>query len=367
MPLLREPGAPAPYQQIRDIMRKEILDKMAVGDRLPPERELAERFGANRATVSRALASLVSEGLLVRRVARGTFVAGGTGLSQTRTRTVGLVVPEIEGPFPTGVIRSAARELRSHGYKPVLFDSDNSVATESGELERLMEEGLEGALVMPVTRRENVPVFERLVRLGYPLVFLDHKPLNFEVDFCASDHFWGAYEATRLLIERGHTRIAHFTYFGPRMHTSIDDRRRGYEQALTDHGIEVDHELICPPVFLSDDHCAYKHILSYMRQGDRPVTAIFALNDSFALCTLSACRELGLKVPDDIELAAFFDGGLHPVTNIPPLIKVVQRQTEIGKLGARLVASRIERTGLKDPQMIVIRPDIVNELNGPGS
>jgi len=365
MSLVRQPGAPAPYQQIREILRKEILDKMSVGDRIPPERELAERFSANRATVSRALASLVSEGLLVRRAARGTFVAGGRSTTHARTRTVGMVVPEIEGPFPTGVVRSAARELRNHGYKPVLFDSDNSAATEVGELERLMEEGLEGALVIPVALRDNLPVFDRLVRLGYPLVFLDHKPVDIEADYVASDHFWGAYEATRLLIERGHKRIAHFTYVEPGLHTSIQDRRRGYEQALVDHGIDVDPELITPPIIFSKHRYEYKHVLFYLRQLKQPITAVFALNDFFAISTITAARELGLRIPEDLELAAYFDGGFPTVANMPPILKVVQKQTEIGRAGVNLVISRIEKTGPEGPQTITIRPDIVDELSAP--
>ena len=365
MPLVRQPGAPAPYQQIREILRKEILDTMAVGDRIPPERELADRFSANRATVSRALASLVSEGLLVRRAARGTFVASGRGAAHTRTRTVGMVVPEIEGPFPTGVVRSAARELRNHGYKPVLFDSDNSVVTELGELEHLMEEGLEGAMVIPVALRDNLPVFDRLVRLGYPLVFLDHKPLDFDADYVASDHFWGAYEATRLLIERGHKRIAHFTYMEPGLHTSIQDRRHGYEQALVDHGIDVDMELVAPPIIFSKHRYEYKHVLSYLRQLKAPVTAVFALNDFFAISTITAARDLGLRIPDDLEVAAYYDGGFSTVANMPPIIKIVQKQTEIGRLGVNLVISRIEKTGPEGSQTITIRPDIVDELARP--
>jgi DNA-binding LacI/PurR family transcriptional regulator len=367
MPLLRQPGALAPYQQIREILRKEILDRMAVGDRIPPERDLAERFSANRATVSRAIASLVSEGLLVRHVPRGTFVAGDWNLSPTRTRAVAMVVPEIEGPFPAGVVRSAAREFRKQGYNPFLFDSDNSVATETGELERLMQEGLEGALVIPVAPRDNLPVFERLVRLGYPLVFLDHKPLDFDADYVASDYFWGAYEATRILIERGHSRIAHFTYVGPGLHTSVLDRRHGYEKALADHGIDVDPDLVLAPIIRTHvgSPYEYRHVLYYLRRQDDPVTAVFALNDLFAISTILAARELGLRIPDEVELAAYFDGGVSAIADMPPIIMVVQKQNEIGRAAANLVISRIERTGPDTPQTIKTKPDVVYGLPQP--
>lgn len=362
MPLVREPGAPAPYQQIKDILRKEILDSMTVGDRLPPERDLAQRFLANRATVSRALALLASEGLVVRRAAKGTFVASGAALARARTRTVGMIVPEIKGPFPADVVRAAAREFRNHGYKPVLFDSDNSAATEVGELERLIEEGLEGALVIPVAQRDNLPAFDRLVRLGYPLVFMDHMPLELEVDCVATDHFAGAYEATRILIERGHRRIAHFTYMGSRMHTSIRDRRLGYEQALADHGIEVDRDLIVPPVIYGEHDHVYRHVMAYLRRGEKPITAAFVLNDYFIVSVITAFMELGLNVPEDIELAGFYDGGFGLPMAMPPLIKVIQRQADIGRLAVNLVIGRIEGTGPKGLQNITVMPDIVNEL-----
>jgi len=275
-----------------------------------------------------------------------------------------MIVPDIEGPFPAGVIRSAVRELRRHNYKPVLFDSDDSAVTEAREVERLTEEGLDGALVIPTGLPENRSVYSQLVRLGYPLVFLDHRPLDVEADYVGTDHFWGAYEATRILIERGHRRIAHFTYMSSRIQSSIQDRRLGYEQALMDNGIEVDPELICPPLVYADKGFVYKHVLFYLRRLPEPVTAVFCLNDGFALASVSAARELGISMPEELEIASYFDGGFEPLMQMPPIIKVIQHQSEIGKAGADLVMSRIEGRGPEGPQNISIRPDIVNELAG---
>lgn len=362
MQLVRESGAPAPHEQIREILRREILHKMAVDDRLPPERDLAERFGVNRATVRRALECLINEGLIERSSTRGTFVAGGDALTRSGTRAVGMVAPEMKGTFPTHLVRTAASELRNRGYKPVLFDSDNCVATEVRKLERMVEEGWQGTLVIPAAHRDNLPVLNRLAKLGYPLVVVDHIPLGLEVDYVASDHFLGAYEATTILIERGHTRIAHFAHVGTRVHTSIRDRRLGYEQALADHGIELDPELIVPPVSYGAGDFVYKHVMAYLRAGKQPVTAVFALNDYFVHASVAACRDLGLGVPDDLEIAGVYDGGLDAPFPMPPLIRVVQRQAEIGRLAVELMISRIEGTGPDGPQTVAVTPEIINEL-----
>lgn len=363
MPLVREPGALAPYQQIRDILRKEILERMSAGDRIAPERDLAKRFGANRATVSRAISHLVNEGLLVRQVGRGTFVAGGgNGRTRTVTRTVSLIVPLMHGKFPSTMMRGAIRGLRDHNYRAVLFDSENSAVAESAELDRQAQEGIDGALLMPAQTPENIPLFARLQRLAFPLVFLDRRPVGFEADLACSDHYWGAHEATSRLIARGHTRIAHFTSFAEQESSSVRDRLLGYEQALTDHGIEVDPELICPPAVYSENQSVYKHILAYLRHGDRPITAVFGLSDLFALATIAACRDLNLSIPKDLELASFFDGELDPMTSIP-FLKVVQRQEDIGRLAVDLLMSRISGNGPEGPQTIKVRPDIIDEVS----
>jgi len=360
MPIVREPGAPAPYQQIREILRQEILENMSPGDRVAAERDLAKRFDANRATVSRAVNSLVKDGLLVRRVGRGTYIANGDeGARRIRTSTIGLVIPFIQGDFPAGIIRSAVKGLRERGYRTVLFDSEGSPTVEVSELDRLMQEGLDGALVMPVDKLENDAVFARMIRFGYPMVFLDRRSPNVQADCVATDNFWGAYQAVSHLIERGHTRIAHFTWLMGWDSTAIRDRRRGYEQALADHGIEPDPELVCPPTPFHEEELAFKHAISYLRQGPRPITAAFILNDTFCLAVISSCRALGLRIPEDVEIASFFDGAVRPH---PPFLRVVQDQAEIGKRGVELLVSRVEGNGPEGPQTIEVRPQILDDL-----
>ncbi len=359
MPLVREPGAPAPYQQIREILRYEVIERMLPGDRVAAERDLARRFDANRATISRAIASLVNEGLLVRRVGRGTFVSdGGESGKRTRTRCVGLVMPHICGEFPAGIVRSAVRALRDRGYKTVLFDSEDSIHAEAAELDRLAREGLDGALVMPVERPDNVPLFNRIARLGLPLVFLDRKPLGLEGDLVASDNFRGAYDATTRLIERGHIRIAHLTWLIERQCTSIAERRSGYEQALRDNGIDLDPELVCPPAAHPDGSMQFRFALAYLRRGEAPLTAVFALHDEFVLRGISAAVALGLRIPEDIEIAGFFDSSFCPVDDVP-ILKVVQRQDEIGRAAAELLIQRTEGNGPDWPQTVLFPTEIV--------
>jgi len=333
---------------------------MSPGDRLPAERDLAKRFDANRATVGRAVALLVSEGLLVRKVGKGTFVAnGGEAPRPVRSRSVGMVLHHFSGEFLSRMVRSSVRVLREHSYKAVLFDSEASVFSEAAELGRLSREGLDGALVMPIEKEDNIPLFNGLSRRGMPLVFVDRKPIGLEADLVSSDNFKGAYEATTRLIKRGHKRIAHFTWLVERRGTSIFERRRGYEQALMDNGIGPDPELICPPAEYPEGSRYYKFALGYLRQGPQPVTAVFALHDQFILRTIAAAKSLGLRIPEDIEIAGFFDGAFQPGVEVP-IVKVVQRQDEVGRRAAELLMQRIEGNGPAWPHTVLIAPDVVD-------
>jgi GntR family transcriptional regulator, arabinose operon transcriptional repressor len=360
MSVLKIHGALAPYQQIRSQLKAEILKNMSPGDKLPPERELAARFGVNRGTVCHAIDLLVEEGLLVRRIRRGTFVASADNSHRPKvTKSVGLVLPHIAEVFPAGTIRSIIKGLKESGYSTVLFDSANSVEEEAKELERLLQEGLDGAIVMPVIHRENSATFARLVSLGFPIVFLDRPPVSLECDLVTSDNFWGAYELTSRLIERGHRRIAHFTWFGDFPCLPIDERRRGYEQALIDHGIEPDIGLIYPPTPVRVESEVYKASLAYLRHGDDPVTAVFAMSDNFTAATINACVALGLRIPEDVEVAGFVDGVQRVGPQIP-LLRAAQKQTEIGRQAAELLIKRIQGSGPPGPQSIMIRPEILD-------
>src|SRR5687768_8760593 len=66
------------YQRLRERLR-EAIEKRELNGKLPGERELARRFHANAKTINKALCDLMSDGLLVRHVGRGTFTRETSG------------------------------------------------------------------------------------------------------------------------------------------------------------------------------------------------------------------------------------------------------------------------------------------------
>jgi len=77
MKLDKSSSAPPAYQQIISFFDQQIKNRVLLpGDKLPPERELAEELGTARGTVKRAYEELVRRGLIEAFSGRGSFVAG---------------------------------------------------------------------------------------------------------------------------------------------------------------------------------------------------------------------------------------------------------------------------------------------------
>jgi GntR family transcriptional regulator, arabinose operon transcriptional repressor len=349
------------YQQVREILRQEIIDQnMKPGERLAPERELAERFGVSRFTVCRALSALVQEGVLVRQQGNGTFVSSWRERPiRARTQTIALVIPLLRNMrIPGEIVKGAAYTMQQRDYKLVFADTRNSSQAEAREIEQRRREHIDGLLIWPVDQDPNLEIFKELLYTGPPLVMIDRFFEDIPCDYVVTDNTWAAYEITRRLIEHGHRRIAHFTALTSH-NTALANRRTGYEKALTDHGIPVDPDLICPPMQYHGS-ISFKHTVAYLRNMPDPITAVVTVNDPYAWATYRAIQELGLSVPADMEIATFFDElGANEGLDVP-FIRVVQPTYEIGLRAGEVLLDRINGNGGPEPIQIALKPTIVD-------
>ena len=361
MPRLDRLDGVSRYQQVREILRQEIINQnMKPGERLATERELAERFSVSRFTVCRALSALVQEGVLVRQQGNGTFVANWRERPMgSRTHTIALAIPLLNNMrMPGEIVKGAAHAMRQRDYTMVFADTRNSSLIEAREIEKMRRDKVDGIILWPVDMDPNIELFKQMLYSGPPFILVDRYFEETPCDCVITDNFWGAYEATRLLIERGHRRIAHFTAVLT-TNSAIIHRRQGYEKALSDHGIAVDPDLICPPMVF-EETISYRHSLAYLRERSEPVTAIFALNDPFAWATYRGLQEMGLSVPGDVEIATFFDETTEMGGMDVPFIKVVQPKYEIGLRAGEVLLDRIDGVGGPEPIHILLKPTIVD-------
>lgn len=163
-----------------------------------------------------------------------------------------------------------------------------------------------------------------IIDLGHPVITIDRQKDNKKDKHNSLvinlDNFMGAYEATQLLLELGHTRIGHIS--GDLRKLSGIDRLEGYKQALVDAQLTIDYSLIHEGDF--QEKSGYSLVKKLVKgQG---VTAIFSANDGMAIGAIKALNELYLNVPEDISIIGFdnIDTGNY----ITPMLSTIDGHLE---------------------------------------
>ncbi|MFL6245290.1 MAG: LacI family DNA-binding transcriptional regulator [Thermoanaerobaculia bacterium] len=246
--------------------------------------------------------------------------AGARSLSTRSTRTIGVVLPDLHGEFFSEVIRGIDLAARQHGYH-LLLSGSHSDRDEMRAVVQAVRGLVDGLIVMS-------PDLEPSALLADLPSGIDVVMLNSRVEGRTSitvDNAGGARDVVRHLRSAGHQQIAFIA--GPPHNADAEQRRRGFRAETRAAGIEA----VELPGFFTEEsgHEAGQQILALR---PRP-TAVFAANDSMAIGALSAFREAGLRVPEDVALVGFDD---IPIARFltPPLTTV---RVDIAELGRRAV------------------------------
>jgi DNA-binding transcriptional regulator YhcF (GntR family) len=288
------------YKEIAQIIKERIaLGVWSGADRVPSERVLATEFDVQRLTIRRALDALESEGVLIRRGNRGTFV----GKDQRSLPNLGLLLGERNSEVGI-MIQEGFRERLSHSLERSMICFDAVRPDRSGQLNlpdfhQLELHEIGGYALMPEWVRDDVVL--RRHRRRMPVVLMDRRIFGFESDFVGFDNRAGGRLAAEHLLSLGHRRIA---FVGVAIHETVMDRSSGVKEALGDAGIlpswpwmltRYGLELYPPDL-----------LRAMIDSSDRP-TAVICSNDINAIKFQAALQRIGLRIPDDIAVVGFGD------------------------------------------------------------
>lgn len=318
--------------------------------------DIAELAGVHPSTVSRALSAHPSRPVAQETVARIREIADSLGyranpwaqsLRTRRTMTIGVVIPHLEDNVLAEIFESAADAALALGYQTITVSTRDRMDRTEQAVRALTGRRADGLLL--ATARLVDPVIDRLRHDGTPYVLINRAHLD---DPCIrADDDRGAYLATRHLLERGHRRIALLA--GLEDASTGQLRRAGYENAMREFGCKVDDDLVLWSGLGIESGITYGRAL--LSRDPHP-TAIFATNDFLALGVMSAARELGLRVPDDVAIVGYNN---TPVgANLPvPLSSVSIPLREMGAQATRTLIESIEggaaHSRVYEPELIV--------------
>ena len=238
-------------------------------------------------------------------------------------QTIGVVMTFVGGYYFRDLITGIQEVVEPQGYRVLVYRGTAADILESD----LMAERVAGWI--SVIENDGLAEFERR---GWPVVMVSAADPALACPAVLADSHGGEYAAVSHLIEHGHTRIA---YIGYRGHEDMRQRYAAYEQALRDHGIAVDEQLVVniSSYEITEGADGFRELVG----RDVPFTAIVSGNDLNALGILSAAQSAGYRVPEDIALIGFDDINDTQYTN-PPLTTVRQPVDALGRAaGAALI------------------------------
>jgi LacI family transcriptional regulator len=268
------------------------------------------------------------------------------------TKTLGVVLSDIENPFFSRALRGVSDVAHREGYEVVLVNTDEDLQTERNAVRVLTEKRVDGLVVSP-SEGQDTSHLASAISSGTPVVLLDRRIPGLRADTVGIDNRSAAREATERLLALGHRRIALVTgappaaaelLAGPGLRgaeraigSTAGLRAAGYRDALLAAGIEPDPQYVSAEGFRRDDAAkATARLLGLTR----PPTATIALDSLLSLGVLQALADLDVRCPEEMSLIGFDDADWAEAVS-PPLSVVAQPVYEIGAEACKRLLARI--------------------------
>lgn len=314
--------------------------------------DIARRLKVSRVTVSKALRGHpdISDKLVkrIRKVASDlgyspNFIA--RNLSARRSNMLGVVVPKIAHFFFGSVIEAVYNTAFDHKYETILTVSQENAEREKKHIQTLVSMRVDGIIISISQETKDPEIFKWIKKMGIPVVFVDrmlYPPVPGFSSVLVDDR-GGAFRAVEQAIKVGYRKIG---FLGGIPTINIGrNRLLGFEQALREHDIPIRQEWVVFGGFGKDD--GYKGFMHLYNSGNLP-EFLFAVTYPVALGIYEAAKDLGLHIPDDIDVICFGDSDMNRF--ISPSLSCVGQPTQ--ELGTKAVQMILE---------IIRNPDEIRE------
>ncbi|WP_198943008.1 LacI family DNA-binding transcriptional regulator [Actinophytocola xanthii] len=330
----------------------------AGGEDSPPRRrptigDVARAAGVSPSTASRAL---TGQGYAAAPVKARVLAAAdrlgyvpdefARSLKRRTNRLVGVVISDLRNQFYADLAAGIEQVLCAAGYQMVLVNDDGDTDRELAGVRTLLAMRVPGTIVTPLSPEAAA----LLTTQGVHVVEVDRQMAHDRCDAVLVDSEHGARMATAHLLELGHRRIA-FVIDELEWTTGVG-RLAGYQQALRDHEVGFDPELVVRVGFGEGSAAA---ATAALLAAHPEVTAVFAANNLMAEAVWQELRRGGRRVPDDISLVAFDD--LPWMTMVQPGVSAVsQPVVDMGARAAELLLARLSGELRGEPRTVWLEP-----------
>lgn len=329
-------------------------------------KEIAKKLGISAMTVSRALNNRSNvdektrEKILKKARSMGyspNHVA--KSLVSKKTRTIGVVIPEISHTFFAQVVSGIEEVTYEMNYQLILTNSNEDSKRERKGLETLRSQRVDGILISCSMESNDFAYYKEVIDSGMPLVFFDRCIEGIGASTVSVNDETGARQITQHMIDHGYRKIACLR--GPEISIG-KERLAGYIEALNDNDIPVNEKWIVESGFKEEGgYVAMKKLLE-LPSDERP-RAVVSVNDPAAIGAIEAIEEFGLSIPEDIAISGFSDDIRAKLLKCP-LTTVHQPSVNIGKKAAEKLIKVIENEDEPDENIDLLTKLIIRKSCG---
>lgn len=311
-------------------------------------KDIARVAGVSTATVSRVLNHLGGYNEETEKKVMAVAKALGyrknenaRSLVQKSSKTIGVIMPEVTTAFYGDIIKGIEDVAYEYGYSVILTHAGSQGSRIQESMNLMGERRVDGLIIVSVELHE--PAMESLLSLDVPYILISTKTKREDAPYIKVDDERAAYTAVKYLIDHHHRTIG-MAGANPEDPIAGAPRINGYIQALLDHGIKVDLNLIQAGDFSFESG---KQAMQAFLENQAKITAVFCASDEAALGIISACFERQISVPEDLSVVGY-DNSKVSSMSIPPLTTVAQPLYEMGRAGSsKLMDAIIHHTSIE--------------------
>lgn len=261
-----------------------------------------------------------------------------------KTKTIGLIIPDIRNPFFPELARGAEDKANEEGYNIIFCNTDDELIKEEKYIDMLVEKMVDGIIFTPSSRRKTG--ISSLKQASIPIILVDR-----DVDFkgvrgkIIVDNFRGAYQAVNHLLDCGYKKIVYIS--GPLESKPGIDRYEGYKKALKDFGFSDQESMVLEGEYKSK--WGYEAI-KYLNQQGVVFDGLFCGDDLIGIGAIKALKELKKKVPKEIGVVGFDDIYMASLVD-PELTTIEQPNYEMGYQAAAMLISSLEKKRVRKKEI----------------
>jgi LacI family transcriptional regulator len=323
--------------------------------------DIAQKLSLSSATVSRALNDSPKINKNTRKKIQETARQLGyrhntfaSSLRQQKTNTIGVIVHELNSNFITSVLAGIEKVTTEAGYDLIIAHSSESFEKEAANALNLFHKRVDGLIASLAFNTKGLEHYRQFEEKSIPMVFFDRVEERSDSTKVIIDNYKCGYQATEHLIEQGCRRIVLVTATLKR--NVYAQRHKGYMDALFDHSIAFDKEL----VLIKDlsEQCGVEAALQILEMNPRPDGA-FITNDFSAAVCMQTLKQHGVRIPQDIAIVGFNNDAISKIVE-PQLTTINYPGMDMGEIAAHNLINHLRGVvNVKHTQTIVVRSDLI--------